>query len=389
MTELYDKGPFGLFVFFDDGTLHYINATASSMLKRETNALQGFPVENIFTLSTRIFYQTHFFPLVKMQGHAEEIFVTLLASDGAHVPVLMNASRTQIDGRTATSCAFIVVHNRKKFEDELIAARNAAENALNENTALQQAKQSAQQHSSDLDDQIKIVHRQNEELQQFHHVITHSLKEPLRKVLLYGSLVTNEFASPTFDKMLRSAFQLKSILFGLQQYVWLNEKMNEFTSVNLNTALQRAAQQVSDEGYEGLLHITCDALATIDGDIDQLQALFHNVLINSITYRKHDQAHVTISSEIIKQNIFVHVEGKYKYEDFIRIAIKDNGKGFDPAYTKHIFELFRRLQHKTGNGLGLALCKKIVDNHHGSIHADSIEGEYTLISILLPLKQIQ
>lgn len=389
ITELYEKGPFGYFVFFDDGTLDHINSTAASLLKLNAEDITNQSVEKIFTLSTRIFYQTHFFPLVKMKGHAEEIFVTLLASDGKHIPVLLNAQRIAIDNKQAIACAFIVVHNRKKFEDELVAARNAAEKSLNENTALQQAKEKAQQHAAALETQIALVNRQNEELQQFHHVITHSLKEPLRKILLYGSLVVNEHSSPALDKMLSSATQLKTVVFGLQQYVWLNEEQPEFTRVDLNDAVQRAVAQLAREGHAEFIQLTCDRLATIPGDIDQLQALFHHLLLNAVNYRKDNQSNVAITSEIIKQNTFRHVEGKYQYEDFIRISVADDGQGFDPAYTKHIFELFRKLHQKTGNGLGLALCRKIVENHHGTISADSKPGEYTIISILLPLHQMK
>jgi sigma-B regulation protein RsbU (phosphoserine phosphatase) len=389
MNELYEKGPFGYFIFFDNGTLHHINSTAASLLKVDGDQVKNQPVESIFTLSTRIFYQTHLFPLVKIQGHAEEIFITLLASDGQHIPVLMNVQKIEAEEKPAIACAFIVVHNRKKFEDELVAARDTAEKALSENTALIQAKDHAQQQASNLETQIKLVNRQNEELQQFHHVITHSLKEPLRKVLLYGSLVTNEFASHALDRMLASANQLKLVVFGLQQYVWLNEKQNEFTQVDLKETVKLAVEQVNQEGYPGLLHLTTDSLGTVSGDIDQLQLLFYHVLLNAVVYRKNDPANVTITSQVIKQNTFRHVQGKYQYEDFIRISVKDDGRGFDPSYTKHIFELFRKLHQKPGNGLGLALCKKIADNHHGSISADSKEGEFTIISILLPLNQVQ
>jgi len=91
MDELYDKGPFGFLAFFEDGPLCGLNETTTSILKYTKESLLGANVEKVLTLPSRIFYQTHFFPLIKMQEHAEEIFVSLLASDNEHVPVLLNA----------------------------------------------------------------------------------------------------------------------------------------------------------------------------------------------------------------------------------------------------------------------------------------------------------
>ena len=108
---LYESGPFGVFAFTDNGTIVTINDSAATELKYSKLQLQGKDLEKIFTLPTRIFYQTHFFPLVKMQGHAEEIFITLLCSDGEQLPVLLNAKRMEWDGNVVTCCAFIIVRN--------------------------------------------------------------------------------------------------------------------------------------------------------------------------------------------------------------------------------------------------------------------------------------
>ena len=157
---LLNKAPCGYFAFSDEGVLYEANDTLASILKYPRESLIGRNVETLFTLSTRIFYQTHFFPLVKLQGHAEEIYITVLTSDGIHLPVLLNAVRLEFENRNLTCCAFIVVPNRKKFEDELLLARKAAENALKENTALLEAKAELQLQTVHLDrqmEQIKIT----------------------------------------------------------------------------------------------------------------------------------------------------------------------------------------------------------------------------------------
>ena len=172
--DFFEDAPCGYFSFFDDGNIHIVNDTLCSLLGYSKPELEGKNIELLFTLPTKIFYQTHFFPLVKMQAHAEEIFITLLTKSGEYLPVLLNAKRVE-HTRPLTVCAFIVVHNRKRFEDELVNARNEAEKALKENSMLQQIRNELQNHSEQLDKQIQTVNKQNNELRQLNHVVTHSL----------------------------------------------------------------------------------------------------------------------------------------------------------------------------------------------------------------------
>jgi phosphoserine phosphatase RsbU/P len=382
---LYESGPFGFFAFTDSGTIVTINETAAAELKYSKPQLQGKDLEKIFTLPTRIFYQTHFFPLVKMQGHAEEIFISLLCSDGEQLPVLLNAKRMDCEGSVVTCCAFIIVRNRKKYEDELVAARKTAEKALNENIDLLKVKNELQQQASELDKQVHLVNRQNDELRQFSHVISHSLREPLRKILMFSSILEKDAGNMYLDKMVRSVHQLGRVVESLQQYVWLNEKRNNFAEVDLNVIVADAEKQIKDEFGNDILNISYDHLTSITGDADQLQLLFYQILSNSVRYKKHETAGVTISTVIIKQNTFRNVEDKYQYEDYLKMEITDDGIGFESEYSNLIFELFQKLNNSEGQGLGLALCKRVAENHGGYIEAESKYGEYTKITVWLPL----
>lgn len=383
---LYENGPFGFFAFTDSGTIATINETASAELKYSKLQLQGEALEKIFTLPTRIFYQTHFFPLVKMQGHAEEIFVSLLCSDGEQLPVLVNAKRMEWEGNAVTCCAFIIVRNRKKYEDELVAARNAAEKALNENIELLKVKDELQKYASEIEKQVQVVNRQNEELRQFNHVVSHSLREPVRKILMFSSMLEKDEANVYLDKMLRSVHRLSHVVGSLQQYVWLNEKRNNFAHIDLNVIVANAEIQIKKEFGDNVLNVSYDHLSTLTGDADQLQLMLYQILSNSVRYKKHETASVRISTVIIKQNTFRNVEDKYKYEDYVKMEITDNGIGFENQYSKLIFELFQKLNKSEGQGLGLALCKKVAENHGGHIEAESEYGEYTKITISLPLR---
>src|SRR4051812_25367491 len=114
MEFFLDTAPCCYFSFNDLGELVRVNQTLCTSLGYKKEELMGCKVEIIFPIPTRIFYQTHFFPLLKMHGHAEEIFIFLLAKNGAQLPVLMNSSREEMEGNIYNSCVCIIVQNRKK-----------------------------------------------------------------------------------------------------------------------------------------------------------------------------------------------------------------------------------------------------------------------------------
>ncbi len=387
IAQLFDKAPCGYISFYDDGTIFEVNETLGSILRIDKQALKGKNVESLFTLPTKIFCQTHLFPLLKIQSHAEEIFLTLLSSDGEYLPVLLNAQRLEWEKSMITSCVFIVVPNRKKFEDELVAARKTAENALSQNTDLVAVKAALQKHTKKLEQQMRLVSSQNQELQQFSHVVTHNLKEPLRKILFYTEKLQGETQLPTMEKLARSAQQMKAVVTGLQQYVWLNEKANQYQQVNLDAIVQNAISQLTKEHDAHLLNLQMDVLGSLEGDEDQLELMLYHLLDNAVKFRKGEKANVIIKSTLLKQNAFRQVAGKYDYQSFIKLEVTDDGIGFDPEYKNHIFELFRKLHSGEGQGLGLALCKKITGNHAGIIEADGKPGISTTITIWLPLQQ--
>jgi sigma-B regulation protein RsbU (phosphoserine phosphatase) len=390
IKDHFEKAPCGYFSFFDDGTLHVVNDTLCTLLGYEKEELSGKNVESLFTLPTRIFYQTHLFPLVKMHGHAEELFLSLLTKEKQYLPVLLNAQRMETT-HAYTACAFIVVPNRKKFEDELVASRKAAEAALEENSELVKTKSALQAQAEALDTQIQLANKHNRELQQLNHVVTHNLKEPLRKILLYLERLQSEPLQQSMDanmaKLVKASAQMKTIVADLQQYVWLSGTANNFREVDLNSLIQKLAAALGDENGAALLEVHCDELPLLQADPEQIQLLLYHILSNAIKFRRGERARVYITATVIPQNKFRNVEQKYKYEDFLKLDMKDEGIGFDPAYRHTIFELFKRLHFISGQGLGLALCRKIAENHSGHISADSRPNEYTTITLLLPLRQ--
>lgn len=385
-----DNAPCLYFSAGDDGIITEANNTLCSYLGYSKEELVGRNVEMIFTVPTRIFQQTHLFPLVKMQGHAEEIFLTLLTRKKEQLPVLINAKR-RIGSEAAISMyAGIVVQNRKKFEDELVAARKTAEEALNKNIALQQAREELQKRAEQLDRQMFLVSRQNEELRQFNRVVTHDLQEPLRKLMVFTSLMMDNRNRQPVDKIIQKirkvSEQMRSVTSGLQQYIWLTETPVNIREVDLGRLLLQVRKDLETEHPDVAIHIESDALPTIPADRKQMQFLLHEILTNAVRFRKQaNEARIHISAKNLMRNTFKAISEKYKYAGYLKLEISDEGVSFDPAYKEQAFELFKKFHPESGLGVGLSLCKKIIDSHGGSIAIEGQEGQGTKVSLWLPL----
>ena len=129
MDELLNTAPCGFLAFADDGTILAVNATLLGWLGRGEGELLGRHVESVLPPGGRIFYQTHFFPLLKLHGRAEEVYLSLRSEGGSDIPVLANAARRQRDGAAVNDCVFVPMRQRRRFEDELLAAKKEAEQA--------------------------------------------------------------------------------------------------------------------------------------------------------------------------------------------------------------------------------------------------------------------
>lgn len=391
MEPYLNDAPCLYFSATDDGLITEVNAALCRQLGFAKEELIGHKQDLIFTLPTRIFQQTHFFPLLKMQGHAEEIFITLQTKTKDQVPVLINAERQMTNHPPLTRYVGIIVNNRKKFEDELLAAKKAAEKALNENTALVQAKEELQKHATLLDQQIFLVNKQNAELRQFNHVVTHELQEPLRKLFVFINMLLEENNEAPIIKGLQKiksvSEQMRAILSGLQQYVWLIETTPRRSSIQLKELVTAAVHELTQTLQEASFSLFIDEQIILDADKEQLCFLVQELLSNAVRFKKpHSPQEISVTASTIQLNQFRNINGRYHYGEFVKLEFNDNGLGFDPTYKEQVFELYKRLHTTSGRGVGLSLCKKVVESHDGTIAIDSNPGEGTTITVLLPLQ---
>lgn len=370
-----------------DGHILSVNEDLCRALGYSHDELLDKHVETIFTIATRIFFQTHLFPMVSMQGFANEIYLTLRSQSGDELPVLVNVSREMEKDNMVLFFGGMIVRNRKKFEDELVAARKAAEKALNENISLQQAKQELEKQTRLLDEQIAIVTTQNEELREFSRVVTHDMQEPLRKISIFTDMISEAKAyDPRLTaKLSRVLEDLRSIMRSLQQYIWLVETQRHPVMIDLNGAVQKAVANLKIEYPEVEVRVISEELPTITADKEQMQFLIYEVLLNALKFRSNPTVvNISIQAYSVMQNEYRALADKYNYVAFHKLEITDDGNGFDEKYLHKAFRLFEGFHEQSGRGVGLALCRKIVDSHGGKISIEGGGKQGTTLKILLP-----
>lgn len=238
------------------------------------------------------------------------------------------------------------------------------------------------------------LQRSNEDLQQFAHVASHDLKEPVRKVRTFNNRLIEEFghilpdkAKGYVNKIENAAVRMYSMIDGVLLYSSLTAMQQDLEKVDLNEIIHQL-----EEDFEVLINqkgatIQHEVLPTIECSSILIYQLFYNLVNNSLKFAKADvPPSVLITSETINQEL--GKEGDHK--EYVKITLRDNGIGFDDTEKEEIFKTFTRLNPKDkyeGTGLGLALCKKIVERHGGTIKASGKVNEGASFEIVLPVTQ--
>ncbi|MBD0289396.1 MAG: PAS domain S-box protein, partial [Flavisolibacter sp.] len=248
-----------------------------------------------------------------------------------------------------------------------------------------------------LQKQTEELQRSNEDLQQFAHVASHDLKEPLRKIKTFGSRLLDEFkelfpekANTYLEKMQTAADRMYSMIDGVLQYSMLDTTEQTFEPVDLNDTIRNIESdlEVLIQQKKATFHYV--HLPTIEGTSVLIYQLFYNLINNSLKFSKPEQRpYVRIYTEELHKEEIEKMEGLSPFITYIKIIVEDNGIGFDEAMAEKIFQTFTRLNAKEkyeGTGLGLALCKKIVQRHGGFITASGKENEGARFTIILPVK---
>jgi len=248
-----------------------------------------------------------------------------------------------------------------------------------------------------LEQKIEQLDKSNSSLQEFVYVASHDLQEPLRKISTFTERIDAKYKEALGDegqsylkRVLASAGNMQTLLEDLLDFSKLSFIEKKFEKVNLERCINGVISDLELKIEESQTVVKCGESPDIEAYPSQIRQLFSNLINNSIKFRKENEAPViTIACDSVSHKDYPQfplVENK----EYVRITVEDNGIGFDEEFSERIFKIFQRLHGKAeykGSGIGLAICKKIVDNHHGFIFANSKPNVGSNFTILLPQTQ--
>jgi two-component system, chemotaxis family, sensor kinase Cph1 len=256
-----------------------------------------------------------------------------------------------------------------------------------------------QLHLADLmEDEVKYrslnekLQNANDELANMNWISTHDLKEPLRKIQIYASMILEKYGNEIPDvvnsnivRMQVSAAKMQRLIEALVSYASLMYEDSRFEPVDLNTVIKEVVADMKEDLEEKGITMDISNLPTVNGINFQLHQLFVNIISNSIKFARQDvPIIIKISSKKATENPAT-VSGESQ-KDWYKISFADNGIGFNNSFKNDIFKVFHRLHANqyTGSGIGLAICKKIVESHYGYITASGEINKGAQFDIYLP-----
>jgi signal transduction histidine kinase len=231
-----------------------------------------------------------------------------------------------------------------------------------------------------LDEQTRDLERSNAELEQFAYVASHDLQEPLRKVASFCQLLEQRYkgqlderADQYIDFAVDGAKRMQQLINDLLAFSRVGRTSGDFEPVDLADAVRRALADLDAARSESGATVDVGELPTVRGEASLLTLVFQNLIGNAIKFRSESAPAVRIAAE--------------RHGDEWQIWCSDNGIGIDPEYAERVFVIFQRLHAKdeyAGTGIGLAMCRKIVEHHGGRIWLDADAGPGTTFRFTLP-----
>ena len=224
--------------------------------------------------------------------------------------------------------------------------------------------------------------RTNDELKQFAYVASHDLQEPIRMMVRYSQLLEKHLqgrldaqSSEYLNFVVDGAKRMQSLISDLLAYSVVDTRQEPFEKVHAEKIFRRAMKNLQLAVEESSAEIICDSLPPVWANPVQLTQLFQNLVGNSVKFRRDNPPKI-------------HICAQQKDNEWL-FSVQDNGIGLDEQYAKRIFEIFQRLHTREeypGTGIGLAICKKIVERHGGRIWVKSILGEGSTFYFTIPMK---
>jgi PAS domain S-box-containing protein len=390
MVALIDQIPCGFVSFGDDGLVQRINARLLKVLGYKREEIQGRHVETLMNVGSRIFFQTHLFPLIAMKGNAEEIFLLLKSSQGEDIGFLLNASRQVRDGKTVNDCALMRVQERRKFEDALVRARKVAEAAQQEltetNERYEEQAIELELQQEELVRQRKIADDANLAKSKFLAVMSHELRTPLNAIAGYVQLIEMGVHGPVteeqlvaLDRIRRSQLHLLRLINDVLNLARIEAGRIEYNirSVPLadvvTTVMPMVEPQLAAKGVTS--RALLDGAGLVRADREKLEQIVLNLLTNAA---KFTQSGGTVT---------VRVRNDCGIADRTCLDVEDTGIGIPDELQAGIFEPFVQVDtdnRKEGSGLGLAISRDLARGMGADLIVKSVPTKGSIFTVILP-----
>ena len=263
-----------------------------------------------------------------------------------------------------------------RIQEGDIALREATDQLRTLNTTLEER---VAERTSAAEQRAAELKRSNEELEQFAYVASHDLQEPLRAVASYTQLLRQRFAGKLDEDaelylthVLAGAARMRALISDLLDYSRLGRQSLHRSPVDTGALLQTALADLHLAISESGTQVECGSLPVVSADASQLGQVFRNLISNAIRFRGEAAPLIAIQAQ--------------RAGDFWQFAVRDNGIGIEQRHQERIFVIFQRLhgRERPGTGIGLAICRKIVERHGGSIWVDSEPGKGSTFFFTLP-----
>ena len=246
----------------------------------------------------------------------------------------------------------------------------------------------------DLKNKVEELNHSNKELEEFAFVASHDMQEPLRKITTFSDRLSEKYKDVLagdglmyLSRMVAAAENMRMLINNLLEFSKISKTKQAFEPVNLNLILKQVTTDLELVIEETGTEVNSHSLPRVYAIPSQMKQLFANIISNAIKFRKQDvKPVITIENNLLteddRQKFELPVRARY-----YRISISDNGIGFEEEYSARIFQVFQRLHGKSeypGSGIGLAICKKIMEYHRGLIFAENVPDVGARFVFILP-----
>ena len=380
---LLDAAPCGFISFDDNGSVKVVNATLLGMLGYTREEIVGRHVETILNVGSRIFYQTHLFPLLKLHGRAEELFLLLRPKSGEDIGAIVNAVRRERDGAWVSDCVLLRVVERRKFEDALLRAKKAAEDAHAEADAHRRELEEA---NAELERLRSVAEEANRAKSSFLAVMSHELRTPLNAIGGYVQLLEMGIHGPVsdaqaeaLDRVLRSQQHLLRLINDVLNLARIEAGRVDYdlepfaVREVVETVLPMVEPQLSARELRYEVDVAPELV--VFADRDKVQQILLNLLSNA--------------TKFTPPNGCVELAASGDDGRFVSVRVRDTGVGIPPERLEHVFEPFVQVdvshtRRAEGTGLGLAISRDLARGMGGDLQAESEVGVGSTFTLRLP-----